>query len=117
MAGGIEQLGSFGEVDGNCADGPCCCCASPQVPKPEKHGSGNDSDYDNTQIYDVSLRSDSAQVTVLSFFELFWGNGFTLIANTKHEILPILHFRFKNFIQNLEINCILNTEMHPQGKM
>nr|XP_020441676.1 ARF GTPase-activating protein GIT1 isoform X4 [Monopterus albus] len=25
------------------------------VPKPEKHGSGTDSDYDNTQTYDVSL--------------------------------------------------------------
>uniref|UniRef100_A0A667Y505 GIT ArfGAP 1 n=1 Tax=Myripristis murdjan TaxID=586833 RepID=A0A667Y505_9TELE len=29
------------------------------VPKAEKHGSGTDSDYDNTQTYDVSLRSDS----------------------------------------------------------
>uniref|UniRef100_A0A7N8WW39 G protein-coupled receptor kinase interacting ArfGAP 1 n=1 Tax=Mastacembelus armatus TaxID=205130 RepID=A0A7N8WW39_9TELE len=36
----------------------CCCVSSPQVPKPEKHGSGTDSDYDNTQTYDVSLRSD-----------------------------------------------------------
>uniref|UniRef100_A0A8C9Z1C4 GIT ArfGAP 1 n=1 Tax=Sander lucioperca TaxID=283035 RepID=A0A8C9Z1C4_SANLU len=27
------------------------------VPKPEKHGSGTDSDYDNTQTYDLSLRS------------------------------------------------------------
>nr|XP_043887592.1 ARF GTPase-activating protein GIT1 isoform X3 [Solea senegalensis] len=29
------------------------------VSKPEKHGSGTDSDYDNTQTYDLSLRSDS----------------------------------------------------------
>uniref|UniRef100_A0A673AVD5 G protein-coupled receptor kinase interacting ArfGAP 1 n=1 Tax=Sphaeramia orbicularis TaxID=375764 RepID=A0A673AVD5_9TELE len=28
------------------------------VPKAEKHGSGTDSDYDNTQTYDVSLRSE-----------------------------------------------------------
>lgn len=28
-----------------------------QVPKPEKHGSGTDSDYDNTQMYDTSVRS------------------------------------------------------------
>uniref|UniRef100_A0AAX7TWX9 Arf-GAP domain-containing protein n=1 Tax=Astatotilapia calliptera TaxID=8154 RepID=A0AAX7TWX9_ASTCA len=26
-----------------------------QVPKPEKHGSGTDSDYDNTQLYDASV--------------------------------------------------------------
>uniref|UniRef100_A0A4W6CQR5 GIT ArfGAP 1 n=1 Tax=Lates calcarifer TaxID=8187 RepID=A0A4W6CQR5_LATCA len=32
-----------------------------QVSKPEKHGSGTDSDYDNTQTYDLSLRSDSRQ--------------------------------------------------------
>uniref|UniRef100_A0A8D3BRC9 GIT ArfGAP 1 n=1 Tax=Scophthalmus maximus TaxID=52904 RepID=A0A8D3BRC9_SCOMX len=36
----------------------------PQVSKPEKHGSGTDSDYDNTHSYDLSLRSDSRQVTV-----------------------------------------------------
>lgn len=35
-----------------------------QVPKQEKHGSGNDSDYDNTQSYDVSFRSDSLQLLV-----------------------------------------------------
>ncbi|XP_035009843.2 ARF GTPase-activating protein GIT1 isoform X5 [Hippoglossus stenolepis] len=29
------------------------------ISKPEKHGSGTDSDYDNTQTYDLSLRSDS----------------------------------------------------------
>uniref|UniRef100_A0A3Q3BLW6 G protein-coupled receptor kinase interacting ArfGAP 1 n=1 Tax=Haplochromis burtoni TaxID=8153 RepID=A0A3Q3BLW6_HAPBU len=29
-----------------------------QVPKPEKHGSGTDSDYDNTQLYDASVRSE-----------------------------------------------------------
>lgn len=34
----------------------------PQVPKTEKHGSGTDSDYDNTQTYDLSLRWDSQQV-------------------------------------------------------
>ncbi|KAL3992217.1 crystallin, alpha A [Sarotherodon galilaeus] len=28
------------------------------VPKPEKHGSGTDSDYDNTQMYDASVRSE-----------------------------------------------------------
>lgn len=28
-----------------------------QVPKPEKHASGTDSDYDNTQLYDASVRS------------------------------------------------------------
>uniref|UniRef100_A0A8D3DKI7 GIT ArfGAP 1 n=1 Tax=Scophthalmus maximus TaxID=52904 RepID=A0A8D3DKI7_SCOMX len=33
----------------------------PQVSKPEKHGSGTDSDYDNTHSYDLSLRSDSRQ--------------------------------------------------------
>uniref|UniRef100_A0A8D0D4R4 GIT ArfGAP 1 n=1 Tax=Sander lucioperca TaxID=283035 RepID=A0A8D0D4R4_SANLU len=51
-----EQLGSFGEVGDHWPDG-ACCCFSPQVPKPEKHGSGTDSDYDNTQTYDLSLRS------------------------------------------------------------
>jgi len=30
---------------------------SPQSTKSEKHGSGTDSDYDNTQTYDFSLRS------------------------------------------------------------
>lgn len=39
-------------------------CFPPQVPKPDKHGSGTDSDYDNTQTYDLSLRSDPLQVTV-----------------------------------------------------
>lgn len=34
------------------------------MPKQEKHGSGNDSDYDNTQSYDVSLRSDTLPHTV-----------------------------------------------------
>uniref|UniRef100_A0A8C9Z3B2 GIT ArfGAP 1 n=1 Tax=Sander lucioperca TaxID=283035 RepID=A0A8C9Z3B2_SANLU len=48
-----EQLGSFGEVGDHWPDG-ACCCFSPQVPKPEKHGSGTDSDYDNTQTYDLS---------------------------------------------------------------
>lgn len=49
----------FGQVDDNCAYGTCLLPrVSPQVPKQEKHGSGNDSDYDNTQSYDVSLRSD-----------------------------------------------------------
>uniref|UniRef100_A0A673AZJ1 G protein-coupled receptor kinase interacting ArfGAP 1 n=1 Tax=Sphaeramia orbicularis TaxID=375764 RepID=A0A673AZJ1_9TELE len=33
-------------------------CFPLQVPKAEKHGSGTDSDYDNTQTYDVSLRSE-----------------------------------------------------------
>uniref|UniRef100_A0A3Q3VVP6 Arf-GAP domain-containing protein n=1 Tax=Mola mola TaxID=94237 RepID=A0A3Q3VVP6_MOLML len=28
---------------------------TPSVPKAEKHGSGNDSDYDNTQTYEISL--------------------------------------------------------------
>uniref|UniRef100_A0A8C9Z1U6 GIT ArfGAP 1 n=1 Tax=Sander lucioperca TaxID=283035 RepID=A0A8C9Z1U6_SANLU len=35
-----------------------------EVPKPEKHGSGTDSDYDNTQTYDLSLRSGPLQITV-----------------------------------------------------
>ncbi|XP_061684381.1 ARF GTPase-activating protein GIT1 isoform X2 [Syngnathoides biaculeatus] len=32
------------------------------IPKSEKHVSGTDSDYDNTQTYDPSIRSDSARV-------------------------------------------------------
>uniref|UniRef100_A0A3P9IB53 G protein-coupled receptor kinase interacting ArfGAP 1 n=1 Tax=Oryzias latipes TaxID=8090 RepID=A0A3P9IB53_ORYLA len=31
---------------------------TPSVPKPEKHGSGTDSDYDNTHMYDPSLSSE-----------------------------------------------------------
>uniref|UniRef100_A0A665UID5 G protein-coupled receptor kinase interacting ArfGAP 1 n=1 Tax=Echeneis naucrates TaxID=173247 RepID=A0A665UID5_ECHNA len=44
---------------GNLCDNLCVLCFPPQVSKPEKHGSGTDSDYDNTQTYDLSLRSDS----------------------------------------------------------
>uniref|UniRef100_A0A3Q3K1I9 Arf-GAP domain-containing protein n=1 Tax=Monopterus albus TaxID=43700 RepID=A0A3Q3K1I9_MONAL len=34
---------------------------TPSVPKPEKHGSGTDSDYDNTQTYDVSLSEEEGR--------------------------------------------------------
>uniref|UniRef100_A0A665UJU9 G protein-coupled receptor kinase interacting ArfGAP 1 n=1 Tax=Echeneis naucrates TaxID=173247 RepID=A0A665UJU9_ECHNA len=40
---------------GNLCDNLCVLCFPPQVSKPEKHGSGTDSDYDNTQTYDLSL--------------------------------------------------------------
>uniref|UniRef100_A0A8C6WPY7 G protein-coupled receptor kinase interacting ArfGAP 1 n=1 Tax=Neogobius melanostomus TaxID=47308 RepID=A0A8C6WPY7_9GOBI len=34
---------------------------TPSVPKSEKHGSGTDSDYDNTQTYDVSLSEEEGR--------------------------------------------------------
>uniref|UniRef100_A0AAZ3QY99 Arf-GAP domain-containing protein n=1 Tax=Oncorhynchus tshawytscha TaxID=74940 RepID=A0AAZ3QY99_ONCTS len=37
------------------------CSVCPQVPKGEKHGSGTDSDYDNTQLYELSGRSSEEE--------------------------------------------------------
>uniref|UniRef100_A0A8C4ZPQ9 GIT ArfGAP 1 n=1 Tax=Gadus morhua TaxID=8049 RepID=A0A8C4ZPQ9_GADMO len=41
---------------------PVACRLSPQGSRLERHGSGTDSDYDNTQVYDVSLRSESREI-------------------------------------------------------
>uniref|UniRef100_A0A8C7IC70 GIT ArfGAP 1 n=1 Tax=Oncorhynchus kisutch TaxID=8019 RepID=A0A8C7IC70_ONCKI len=37
------------------------CSVCPQVPKGEKHGSGTDSDYDNTQLYELSLSEEESR--------------------------------------------------------
>lgn len=75
-----------------CADRPYWLCFSPQVTKAEKHGSGNDSDYDNTQTYDISLRLEPTQVTFSSV-----GSGFNLIACIKRKIYPMLKVVFALF--------------------
>uniref|UniRef100_A0A665UHT9 G protein-coupled receptor kinase interacting ArfGAP 1 n=1 Tax=Echeneis naucrates TaxID=173247 RepID=A0A665UHT9_ECHNA len=46
---------------GNLCDNLCVLCFPPQVSKPEKHGSGTDSDYDNTQTYDLSLSEEEGR--------------------------------------------------------
>lgn len=58
-----------------------------QVPKPEKHGSGTDSDYDNTQTYDLSLRSDPLYTQGWVCLEIV-----LLIASTKYQLFPVLCF-------------------------
>uniref|UniRef100_A0A8C7WW98 G protein-coupled receptor kinase interacting ArfGAP 1 n=1 Tax=Oryzias sinensis TaxID=183150 RepID=A0A8C7WW98_9TELE len=47
----LQPLSFSGYLGLNCWD----CALGWMVPKPEKHGSGTDSDYDNTHMYDPSL--------------------------------------------------------------
>lgn len=73
VGGSVVQLHrSFVEEGDNCPDDACCCFVSlSKVPRGEKHGSGTDSDYDNTHTYDLSLRSGSLQLIVLTRIRVF----------------------------------------------
>lgn len=64
--GGLEKV-----IRRVSSSGPELLFFSLQVAKPEKHGSGTDSDYDNTQTYEHSLRSDC---WLLYFIYLFSSN-------------------------------------------
>uniref|UniRef100_A0AAZ3PI96 Arf-GAP domain-containing protein n=1 Tax=Oncorhynchus tshawytscha TaxID=74940 RepID=A0AAZ3PI96_ONCTS len=51
------------------------CSVCPQVPKGEKHGSGTDSDYDNTQLYELSLSRGRSSEEESRGESEEWGGG------------------------------------------
>ena len=93
VGGSVVQLyRSFVEKGDNCPDDACCCFVSlSKVPRGEKHGSGTDSDYDNTHTYDLSLRSGSLQLIVLTRIRVFsnlLGILYLPIASIGDKVYP-----------------------------